>query len=158
MVQKYRPGLARCRLRFHAEDMKNGIISILFVTVAILTARAQSQGKLDAHDEKALGQTKALLTDKAAREQAIKSDPKAVQADAFTKKVAGEKTEDVYALATKIFERLVRKYNGDTDKLKQVLADAQRDPAAFANEFTPEEMAILKDVAAQLPQSKPAPK
>lgn len=138
--------------------MKTGILSILFVTVAILTAHAQSQGKLDAHDEKALGQTKTLMTNKAAREEAIKNDPKAVQADSFTKKVAGDKTEDVYALATKIFERLIRKYNGDADKLKQVLADAQRNPSAFANEFTPEELAILKDVAAKLPQSQAAPK
>ncbi len=138
--------------------MKTGIISILFVTLAILTARAQSRGQLDPNDEKALGQTKALLADKTSRDAAIKTDPKAVQADAYTKKVAGQKTEDVYALASKVFDRLIRKYNGDADKLKQVLADAVRNPAAFANEFTPEELAVLKDVAAKIPQPAGSPK
>lgn len=148
--------------------MKTNLFSVIAISALIFAAQAQSQSKtqgqpatkqLDKYDEQALQQTTELLTDKTIREKAISKDPKAQQADAYAKKVAGEKTEDVYALAAKVFDRLVRKYGGDVDKLKEVIAKAQKDPAGFATtEFSPEEIKMLKEISAQIPQTNGAPK
>ena len=108
---------------------------------------------LDSADQEALQKTKDLLTNKNEREKSIQNDSKAQQADAYAKQIGGspEKTEKIYQLSAQIFEKLVKKYGGDTEKIKAVIEKAQKDPAGFAKtEFTEEEMSALKELGRQL--------
>jgi hypothetical protein len=130
---------------------------ILLLLVNCSTASAQSTGassELDAASKEALEKTNALLKDKKQRDEYNKTSPKAQAADAFANQVGGsaQGTQNIYELSAKVFEKLVKKYNGDPEKMKQVLEQAQKDPAGFANsEFTSEELKALRELSSQLP-------
>ena len=148
-------GLATIPTSFHAEGMKSTVVSLLIIVVAIITARAQAEKDLSAVNQEALTKTKSLMLNPEERESALARDPKARQADTFTQKVGGAQKENIYELATKVFERLVKKYDGDVDKMKAVIEKAQQDPSGFATtEFSPDEIKILKEISSRLPSAE----
>ena len=133
-------------------------ITFLFLNISPITSHAQSSYD-DSANQEALEKTKQLLTNPEQRNQAIKGDANAQKADAYTKSVGGKHSDEIYSLASKVFEKLVKKYNGDTAKIQQVLDQAAKNPASFAeSEFTAEERRALSELAAKLPQSAPTNK
>lgn len=137
--------------------MQKQIIAVAFVIIATTTTFAQQNSSgLSSADQQALQQTKELLTNKNQRESALTTES-AKAADSYVKSLGGaQHSEDIYNLASQVFEKLVKKYNGDANKIAEILEKAKTDPAGFANsEFTAEELAALKALAQKLP--KPAP-
>lgn len=121
--------------------------------MSALTTAVFAQSGLSAVDQDALQKTLELLNDKKQREEAIQKDDKAQKADSFAKKVGGSKTDEIYAIAAKVFEKLVIKYNGDVDKMKEAIGKAQSDPESFANEeFSAEDLKAIKELSKSLPQ------
>src|SRR5262249_41671326 len=113
---------------------------------------------LDEDDQKALQQTQELLVDPSKRSEALTTQD-AKKADEHTKSVGGAHSEEIYGLASKVFEKLVQKYNGDADKLREVIEKAKRDPSGFANsEFSPEELEALKTIGQKLGPAAPSKK
>jgi hypothetical protein len=127
----------------------------LMVGISILVAsffgKPTVSFALDAASEEALGQTTNLLTNSAERKKVIDQDRKAKAADDHVKSVAGENSEDVYGLASKVFEKLAKKYNGDVNKMNEVIEAAKKNPEGFVNsEFTPEEIRALREIASKI--------
>jgi hypothetical protein len=121
-------------------------------------AQQQTGNSLAPADQKALQQTQEVLTDKSKRKDALTTDA-AKKADAYATSVGGNHTDDIYSLASKVFEKLVIKYNGDSNKIAEVLERAKKDPASFANsEFSSEELKALKELAGKLPAASPSAK
>lgn len=120
---------------------------------------AQAQA-LDSASQEALQKTNDLLKDKKQREEFIKTDSQAQKANQYANEVAGspENTQKVYDLSAQIFERLVKKYNGDVDKIKTVIEKAQKDPKGFAeSEFNEGDLKALKELSRQLSGAQTLP-
>lgn len=113
--------------------------------------------ELDSASEIALSQTKTMLTDPKERDKAIGKDPSARKADKDVKDLAGsdQAAEAIYALSADIMETITRESKGDPNKMKDLLADAVRDPAGFAARFSPEQKAKLRSIADTIPDQNP---
>ena len=104
--------------------------------------------------EQALLQTQALLRDRKARAEAISKDPKAKKTDEQLKKLAGgsdSAVDAIYDLSADIMETITRQAGGDSEKMRELLVDALRDPAKFVGKFSPEQKAKLGAIAGQVP-------
>ncbi len=102
----------------------------------------------------ALNQTQTILTDPSARAKAINGDSEAESADSYVNNLTGGNTQtnnDVYDLASKVFANLVKDAHGDPNKMQAEIEKFQRDPAAFAAKWTPEERAKLKALSLKMP-------
>lgn len=129
----------------------NFLIAILMSVP--LTSHAEG---LDKASEQALRETQQLLTTPAARNEAVKRDPKAQSADKALDSFGGGNKEDIYKLASDVFAELVKESNGDAKKMQELLQQYSRDPAAFANRWTPEQKARLKEISGRAgPTSSP---
>ncbi len=62
-----------------------------------------------------------------------------------------EVNEQIYALAAEIFTKLIHDTGGNVDKLKQIVSDAQKNPAAFAATWNSQQKEKLKGIAGQIP-------
>jgi hypothetical protein len=131
----------------------------LFLSYFTLVTVAHAE--LDKQDEQALKETQQLMTNKEERTKAIQKDPKAQTADANLKALMGgnaNATEEVYALAADVFANVMKEANGDVGKMQEMMAKFMRDPAAFANSWTPEQKAKLKLLAEKIGRPEMAPK
>ncbi len=90
--------------------------------------------------ESARKQTEALLLDP--------SGPATEQAKKITSDPAEQ--QKINALAADVFNKLVEQSNGDPDKMMQMVDAARRDPASFANSFTPEQRKQLESITSSL--------
>lgn len=109
---------------------------------------------LDSSSSKALSQTQNLLTDPSARAKAIKGDGQAESADSYVNNLTGgnaQTNNDVYDLASEVFANVVKDAHGDPKKMQAEMEEFQRDPAAFAAKWTPEERAKLKALSLKMP-------
>jgi len=107
---------------------------------------------VDTATAKALQQTQALLTNPAERQKAVKTTPDAKRVDDAVNEMAGGKpvSNDVYSLAADVFANMVKQSNGDPVKMQEALEKFQKDPASFANGWTPEQKKKLRDLAGKL--------
>jgi len=102
-----------------------------------------------------LKETQSMLTDKKKREAAIKEEgSKAQQADHLAEKIAGPQgKDDMYALSADLMVLLEKESGGDPDKMMKILEQAQKDPEAFYNRFSPEQKAKVKAITEKMPKS-----
>ncbi len=133
--------------------------TILPLVVAVFLISNQSQA-WDQYDEEALQKTIQLLKNKTERENSIKGDEEAGKADAYTKNLFGgdsKSTNAVYELAADVFADLAKQADGDADKMKALIEQFQRDPAAFADKWSPEQKKRLKEISTKVkvPASNP---
>jgi hypothetical protein len=61
---------------------------------------------------------------------------------------------EMYQLASDIFANISLKANGDPDRMMQLLQEAQQNPEAFANSFTPEQRRQLSELARQVEENR----
>ena len=116
-----------------AEDLEDDLLS---VSPAVLTQR--------------------LMTDPAKREKALAGDAKAAEADAKLREITNgdpKKVEAMYQMASQIFGEMAAKHVADPDggdkAMEKIMADAQRDPAAFMKTLSPEQQAQIEAMAAK---------
>jgi hypothetical protein len=107
-----------------------------------------------ANDQEAIQNTIDLLNNPKAREEVVARDPEAQKAHDYAKKVGGDQVDGMYSIASRVFSKLMVKYNNDVEKINEVLRRATTDPEGFAKEeFSVEELAALKEFAGRLPAS-----
>ncbi len=134
-------------------------MKIIVILLSFYGSIAMAQ--LDEHSEKALGETQQLLKDKTQRNESIAKDPKQKAADDSVRNLVGgdeKMTDDVYALAAEVFTNVVSSANGDAKKMEQMMAEFQRNPAAFASTWTPAQKAKLKALADKMGKPGMAPR
>lgn len=134
---------------------------IALTLVINLVQTPASADELDEASQDALKKTIELMNSPGLRETVLK-DNKARAADRAAGLISGGNEDiknDIYSLSSIVFERIVRESKGDTQKMNQLLMDAQRDPASFAVKFFPPgspEAAKLKELEARArPKSLP---
>lgn len=104
----------------------------------------------------ALEEATFLLNNPAAREAYIRNNDSAQKADRTLRDLAGsdQTADEIYRLASDVFANIMLKANGDPDKIMQLLQEAQQNPQAFANSFTPEKKKMLGDLARQVERNR----
>jgi anion-transporting ArsA/GET3 family ATPase len=108
----------------------------------------------------ALEKTQNVLTNPSELQKVLQSDPKAREADAEVRSLAGspENVQKLYELASEILGSLVTSTNGDVAKMMAVIEEAQKNPAEFAGRFTQEQLQKLSVLAKQIPTPSVAQK
>ncbi|NDD05636.1 MAG: hypothetical protein EB078_12075, partial [Proteobacteria bacterium] len=124
--------------------------ALLLVTVLLGTSHVSLGEKLSNEQQKALSTVMEQLTNPEKRQEILKESPKAAQADQFLREVGGAYSEEIYKLAAQIMQTLAIAANGDPNKMEQLLEKAKKDPASFANSFTPEQKSSLKKITDKL--------
>jgi hypothetical protein len=120
---------------------------LVFVTTSTW---AQS---LDAESAAALQQTIELSTNQTQRDALVSANPAAASADqAVRELVSSDETQSaaVYALSSSVMTAIVNSANGDLNQMNTILAELQDNPAAIAKYLSPQDMAELQQLAAQL--------
>lgn len=123
------------------------ILGSLFVS-----AISYAQPPLDQHVDHGAKETQKLLLDPARRAETFK-DPKANQANQDLQKLTGGDIaidQDIWALSSDLVPLLAGEGNGDEKKMLQMLEDFKRNPAGFANKFTPEQREKLKAISEKI--------
>ncbi len=135
---------------------KHGKFLILNSTLVLTLLHAGhtfAQEKIDP-----LKETQKVLTDKTKRDAAIKQEGSKAQAvDQYAEKIAGPQgKEEMYGLSADLMAVIEKESGGDPDKMMKILEEAQKNPEAFYNRFSPEQKAKLKAIAEKAPKpSKP---
>lgn len=123
--------------------------------ILILIA-SQVQAELDQYDQKALQQTQELLKNPSERNKAIANDKAAKDIDAKTGSLAGsaEKKEEIYSIAAQVMEKITKDANGDPEKMKKLLQEAQSNPEAFYNKFDSSQKSQIQNLAGKIEAQK----
>ena len=103
--------------------------------------------------ESALREVQDMMKNSTLRNQEIN---KTKEGRAAAQKLQGlggshETNEEVYGLAAEIFTQMVRDTGGDPDKLKAKVAEAQKDPEAFAASWKSGQQQRLKEISRKMP-------
>lgn len=107
------------------------------VILCLILVPFLSHAQLDEHQRKGLDDTKSLLKDKKQRDEFIKTDKAAKEVDAKVDALAGsaKNKEDIYSISADVMEKLTAATNGDPEKMKQILEEAQKNPQAFYQKY-----------------------
>src|SRR5579863_3506655 len=113
--------------------------SIAAVSFTLVLGSPSWAQELDAESALALSRTQQLLQDPDALRQFIAAHPAARSADRGVRELSSSDatTADIYSLASEVLESMVKDANGDSAKLKKLISDAQANPEAFAETWTP---------------------
>lgn len=113
---------------------------------------------LDEADAKALEQTKAMLQDQKKIEAFAATNKDAAQAHQNVKTLLGNNpadTADLYKMSADIFDKMAKDAGGDPAVMQQMLQEALKNPAAFANQLSPEQKAKISELAGKVEARKP---
>lgn len=129
--------------------MKKILVLSLFISTPVWA-------DLDKASTEALDKTKHLLVNPQEREKALQADPKGREADQKLKALVGsEKSEDVYKMASEIFDRLTKEAGGDPQKMQKLLEEAQKNPQSFYHKMlTDAERAKVRGLATDVEKGK----
>ena len=107
----------------------------LLMIAALLPCFAFAQ--LDKDSQKGLEDTKALLKNSTERQKAIDKDPKAKDVDNKVNALTGNSgtKEDVYGIASEVFEKVAEEAKGDPNKMQQLMLEAQQNPQKFYEKY-----------------------
>jgi hypothetical protein len=118
----------------------------LWICVVMLLTLSVQAEELDSASQEALLKTQSLLKDKEQRGQAIKESDSAKAADSYVKGL-GTDTDGVYDLSSDIMADLVKKTNGDSAALQKLIEEASRNPAAFGDYLSAEQIQKIRKLA-----------
>jgi hypothetical protein len=127
------------------------LLAILCVTLGLGTKTVTAQS-LDAASAEALAAVLRLLQDPVARGSAIAANLDAAAMDRNIQAMTGSPalTQEFYELAAQVFTDLVQGSGGDLGRMRQSLADGQRDPAGFAAFLSPATLQHLRDLSGRV--------
>ena len=120
---------------------------------SIPPASAQS---LDGPSAEALAAVLRTLHDPVARGQALAANPDAAALDQRVRALTGstDLVDEFYVLAGLVFTDLVQGSGGDLTRMRQSLADGERDPVSFAAFLSPPTLQYLHDLAGRVGDRK----
>ncbi len=122
------------------------VTCLLISFVSPLRALAQQAKSLDDASEKALQETQALLGDQKQIQDFAKTNPDAAKANSNVQTMTGGNSEDsanVYRLASDIFGDMTKETGGDAAGMEKILANAMKNPQAFADKLSPRYFRML---------------
>ncbi len=136
--------------------MRRGLVAGLLTALSLATAPLASAQSLDGPSAEALAAVLRTLQDPVARGQALAANPDAAAIDQNVKALTGsaELVDEFYVLAGLVFTDLVQGSGGDLTRMRQSLADGQRDPAGFAAFLSPPTLQYLHDLARRIDDRK----
>lgn len=107
------------------------------ILLVLLYVCISAYADLDSSQTEGLKETQTMMTNRKAREEAIKRDPKAKEIDAKAGILAGTQgnKEEMYSLSADLLEKIAKETGGDPVKMQQLLLDAQKDPKAFYEKY-----------------------
>src|SRR3954471_101737 len=135
---------------------------LLLLATATLFAHPVLAEELDPASKEGLSKTQEVLRDPKKRQEAIKGDKKAEEADARVQRLSGspENTQKMYEISADIMENITKQSGGDPQKMQKLLEEAQKDPEAFYKSLTPEQRGQIQKLSGEIspqPQAKKAP-
>jgi hypothetical protein len=130
---------------------------------AVLSLNAHADpAKLDHASENALQQTQAMLGNQKAMQDYAKTNPDAAKAMNQVSTLTGGNEADsaaVYKLASDIFSNMTKESGGDAGGMEKILAEAMKNPQAFASKLTPEQrqqlQSLTKSIESRAPSTAP---
>lgn len=127
------------------------LLATLCVALGLGTSPVMAQS-LDAASAEALAAVLRLLQDPVARGGAIAANPDAAAMDRNIQAMTGSPalTQEFYELAAQVFTDLVQGSGGELTRMRQSLADGQRDPAGFAVFLSPATLQHLRDLSGRV--------
>ncbi len=132
------------------------------VASAAISAHAQQQQqqqpKMDDATAKAVQETQAMLGDQKQMAEWAKTHPDAKQVMNNVSSLTGGNEADtaaVYKLASDIFANMTKETGGDAGGMEKILADAMKNPQAFAAKLTPEQRQQLQNLSKSIDSRAP---
>lgn len=105
----------------------------------------------------ALKDVQDLLRTESKRNEAIKADPKAQQADSFALQAVGGNQQlknEVYDVSADIMATVQKLSGGDTAKMQQLLQKALQNPGEFLKSLPADQQAKIRGIANQVQKNK----
>jgi hypothetical protein len=129
---------------------------VLTFSLTLATAAVVPAQTLDGASTEALSAVLRMLQDPVARGSALAANPDAAAIDQNVQALTGSPalTQEFYVLASLVFTDLVQGSGGDVTRMRQSLADGQRDPAGFAAFLSPATLQYLRDLSVRVGDRK----
>jgi hypothetical protein len=136
--------------------MRRGLVAGLLAALSLVAPCLASAQALDGPSAEALAAVLRTLQDPVARGQALAANPEAGAIDRNMKALAGsaDLADELYVLAGLVFTDLVQGSGGDLTRMRQSLAEGQRDPVRFAAFLSPPTLQCLQDLAGRIGDRK----
>jgi len=131
--------------------------SVMTLLAASQPAHAQ-QKKLENSEAQALQETQAMLGDQKQMQEWAKTHPDAKQSMNNVSTLTGGNEADsaaVYKLASDIFANMTKETGGDAGGMEKILAEAMKNPQAFASKLTPEQRQQLQNLSKSIESRSP---
>jgi len=130
-----------------------GFLNVLFFITVIFSHSSSSMAQTDQTSDKAIKDTQDFLRDKSQRDELIKKDSKAKEADSKVNSVTGGdavNNQKLYDISADIMPTLMQAVGNDPNKAMELLQKAQTDPEAFYKDLPPEIRAKIRGVASDI--------
>jgi hypothetical protein len=129
------------------------------VVLLLILTQWQTSAELDKDQQEGLKQTQDLLNNPAERQKAVDADPHAKDVDNKVNALAGSKEnkDEIYGIASEVFQKVAAESNGDPAKMQKLLEEAQKNPQAFYDKyFNDADKARVRGVANKIQSDKPS--
>lgn len=126
---------------------------VLIFSISFLTLPTFAEEDLDA----ALKDVQDLMRSEAKRNDVLKANPKAQQADDFALQAVGGNQalkNDVYDVSADVMATVKELSGGDAAKMNELLQKALQNPAAFLKSLPEAQQAKIRDIAAKTEKQK----
>ncbi len=143
------------------------LFSALIPLLGILTGATAFAGdpaaSLDPASAEALLKTQSLLTTPEQRDKAVRQSPDAQLVDSQVHALGGSSAnvDDIYGLASDVFDDLVKQTGGDPEKMQALLKQARDDPKGFAERMSDRNQRRLREISGRIsgaPTTAPSPR
>ena len=133
---------------------------IFTISSSLLLSFSQAWSQTSGSEKSPTQKTVDLLNSPEKRKKAAKKDKASQDAHQKVLDISGsqENTDKIYKLTSMIFQRLAGEQGGDAAKMQTLVDKALKNPEAFADQFTPEERKLLKEIAGSIEKPKSSPK
>lgn len=128
---------------------------VLIFSISLLTLPTFAEEEIDP----AMKDVQDLMRNEARRNEAIKADPKAQQADNFALQAVGGNQvlkNDIYDVSADIMATVKSLSDGDPAKMNELLQKALQNPGAFLKTLPADQQAKIRDIAHKTEKQKSA--
>lgn len=132
-------------------------ITSFFILTPASSFAQLGQSTEDRANEYALKETQKLLRNREKREEVMRNDPHAAQANKGLQNLTGgnaDLDQATWELAADLMPLLAEKGENDPKKMTEYLQQMQRNPAAFAEQFSGPQKAKLKALAEKIQKAQ----
>ena len=121
--------------------------------VSLILIQLSAHADMDEHEQQGLKDTKQLLTNPKERAEIIKGDKTATEVDKKVEALtgSGNNKEELYGIASEVMEKIAVESKGDSQKMQQLLMEAQANPQKFYDKyFSAAQKTRVKNLASEI--------